>query len=75
MQYNINASEDVNSLLTIASDSARELNGGEIATEYLLYGILKTNNVKIKKLLDEFGVIENEFLEILKEGKTENISK
>ncbi len=75
MQYNINASEEVSNLLTVASQTASELNSGEIATEYLVYGILKLKNSKAQKLLDEFGVFESEFLEVLKEGKTENISK
>ena len=71
MQYNINANESVNELLKVASQTANELNGGEIATEYLLYGILKLNNSKAQKFLSDYGVHDEEFLEILKEkGKT-----
>lgn len=75
MQYNINANENVNKVLKVASETANEFNGGEIATEYLLYGILKLRNSKAQEFLNYFGVDDAEFLEILKEGKIDGVSQ
>ena len=75
MQYNINASEDVNKMIAFASESASKYNLGEIATEYLVYGILKLQNSKAQQLLDDFGVIESEFDAVLKESRVEGVAK
>lgn len=75
MQYNINASEDVNKMIAFASESASKYNLGEIATEYLVYGILRLQNSKAQQLLDDFGVIESEFDAVLRESKVEGVSK
>ena len=74
MQYNINANESVNNMLKVASQSANELNGGEIATEYLLYGIIRLNSSKAQSFLSDFGVLDTEFLEVLKESKADSVS-
>ena len=75
MQYNINASENVNSMLKVASETASDYNGGEIATEYLVYGILKSQNSFAKKLLIDAGVNESDFLEILRESSEDATPK
>ena len=71
MQYNINASEDVTKMLNFASEAAKRYNAGEIATEYLVFGILKLKGSNSQKLLDNFGVLDSEFEAILSESKTE----
>ncbi len=71
MQYNINASDSVNKMLEIASEYSKKYNAGEIATEYLVFGILKLRNNDCQKLLDDFGVLDSEFEAILSESETE----
>ena len=68
MQYNINANESVSSMLQVASETAEKLNAGEIATEYLVYGILKTTS-SAKTLLESSGVDAERFYDILKESE------
>ena len=41
MQYSINTAEEVNLMLEYAREEAKKYNAGEIATEYLVFGILK----------------------------------
>ena len=72
MQYNINASEDVTKMLSFASEAARKYNAGEIATEYLVFGILQLKGSNAQKLLDDFGVLDIEFEAILSESKTDD---
>lgn len=74
MQYNINASEEVNKLLMVASETAEKYNHGQIATEFLVYGILKLKNSKAQKLLYEYGITDAEFLDILKENNSTSTS-
>ncbi|MBO7508015.1 MAG: ATP-dependent Clp protease ATP-binding subunit [Clostridia bacterium] len=72
MQYNIVTTEDVNKMLNIASEAAKKYNASEIATEYLVFGILKMQNTNCQKLLDDFGVIASEFEVILSESELNN---
>lgn len=76
MQYNIVTTEDVNKMLNFASEAAKKYNAGEIATEYLVFGILKMQQTNCQKLLDDFGVIPSEFEAILSESEiADTISK
>ena len=72
MQYSINASEDVNMMLKIANETAKKYNGGEVATEYLVFGILKIKSSDSSKLLEHLGVYAEEFESILCESQRES---
>ena len=72
MQYNINASQDVTKMLNFASEAATKYNAGEVATEYLVFGILCLKGSNSQRLLYDFGVSDSEFEAILKESKTED---
>ncbi|MBO7508286.1 MAG: ATP-dependent Clp protease ATP-binding subunit, partial [Clostridia bacterium] len=73
MLYNINTTDDVKKMLNFAESKAKEFNSGDIATEFLLAGILCLKGTKCCELLDEFGVLDTEFFDILSEGRSEDI--
>ena len=72
MQYNINASEDVNKMLKFASDEAIKYNAGQIATEYLIFGILCIKNSNCAKILNNYGVYDLDFEDVLAESQCED---
>ena len=73
MLFNLNMAEDVKKMLSFAESKAKEFNSGDVATEFLLAGILCLKGTKCCELLNDFGVFDDEFFEILSENKTDEI--
>lgn len=73
MNYNINATENVNKMLKFANESACAYNNCEVATEHLLYGVLSLQNCFSCKLLNEYGVNKQSFEQILQESKNDEL--
>lgn len=74
MFYNINATEEVNTVLKHASVVASKYNNSEIATEHLLYGILCCENFEACKVLNSFGVEKTSYEKILKDNESPKYS-
>ena len=74
MFYNINATEQVNTVLKQASAVAKDFNNSEIATEHLVYGILCVDDCPAKDILNSFGVDKKNYFQVLKENQSEKYS-
>ena len=72
MQYNINTDESVNKMVQLARESAIKYNGGDVATEHLVYGILRLRGSKCCDLLENFGVSLEEFEDVLNESRDDD---
>lgn len=73
MFYNLNATEKVNNMLKYASIFAEKYNSKQIATNYLLFGMLFLKDCKVTQILNDIGINKTNFENTLKTSeKTEN---
>lgn len=73
MIMEIKSSQNVQEMLNWASQSALECNAGDVATEFLMYGITCLPQTFASKCLAEFGVTRQILWDILAENKIDDI--
>jgi len=72
MEY-IPTSQNIKEMLNWANSSAIECNAGDVATEFLMYGITCLSNTYASKCLAEFGVTRQVLFDILNESKIDDM--
>ena len=72
MEY-IPTSQNIKEMLNWANSSAIECNAGDVATEFLMYGITCLSNTYASKCLAEFGVTRQVLFNILNESKIDDM--
>lgn len=69
MFYNVNATDNVNTVIKNAQTVAKEYNNNLISTEHLLYGVLCSSWEEENKLLNSYGITVENYVELLKQLK------